>query len=73
MLAAIRLEDYGDKIEDTLLVALAEPSKGAKSSNLQDPLATSKWEKVSWKLCKFVHELCECKLCSFCSSIELLV
>ncbi|KAI3772903.1 hypothetical protein L6452_04097 [Arctium lappa] len=46
VLAAIRLEDYADKIEDTLLLALGEPSKGAKSSNLQDPLATSKWEQI---------------------------
>ncbi|XP_024967999.1 protein ROOT HAIR DEFECTIVE 3-like [Cynara cardunculus var. scolymus] len=46
VLAAIRLEDYADKIEDTLLLALTEPSKGAKSSNLQDPLATSKWEQI---------------------------
>ncbi|GKA31221.1 root hair defective 3-like protein [Tanacetum coccineum] len=42
---AIRLEDYSDKIEGMLLLALAEPNKGPEnSSNLQDPLETSKWE-----------------------------
>ncbi|KVI12326.1 Root hair defective 3 GTP-binding [Cynara cardunculus var. scolymus] len=44
-----RISDYADKIEDTLLLALTEPSKGAKSSNLQDPLATSKWEQKANK------------------------
>ncbi|GJX64419.1 root hair defective 3-like protein [Tanacetum coccineum] len=46
VLVAIRLEDYSDKIEGMLLLALAEPNKGPEnSSNLQDPLATSKWDK----------------------------
>nr|XP_043622361.1 protein ROOT HAIR DEFECTIVE 3-like [Erigeron canadensis] len=46
-LVAIRLEDYADKIEGILLVSLAEPNKGPdKSSSSQDPLATSKWEKI---------------------------
>ncbi|XP_071699345.1 protein ROOT HAIR DEFECTIVE 3-like [Rutidosis leptorrhynchoides] len=36
VVAAIRLEDYGDRVEGILLGALAEPSKGPNtSSNLQ--------------------------------------
>lgn len=47
VLAAIRLEDYGDKIQGILLVALADPAQASdKNSNVQDPLATCKWEKV---------------------------
>ncbi|CAI9297393.1 unnamed protein product [Lactuca saligna] len=47
VLAAIRLEDYGDKIQGILLVALADPAQASdKNSNVQDPLATSKWEKI---------------------------
>nr|GEV60259.1 protein root hair defective 3-like [Tanacetum cinerariifolium] len=47
VLVAIRLEDYSDKTEGMLLLALAEPNKGPEnSSNLQDPLATSKWDKI---------------------------
>ncbi|XP_071689948.1 protein ROOT HAIR DEFECTIVE 3-like [Rutidosis leptorrhynchoides] len=47
VVAAIRLEDYGDKIEIIILGAFAEPSKGPDTiSNLQDPLATSHWEKI---------------------------
>lgn len=57
MVAAIRLEDYGDKIEGILLGALAEPGKGPdNNSNLQDPLATSKWDKVPGNLSKYLHE-----------------
>ncbi|KAK9055677.1 hypothetical protein SSX86_026762 [Deinandra increscens subsp. villosa] len=47
VLAAIRLEDYADRIQTVLLQALAEPSISPdKSSNMQNPLATSKWEKI---------------------------
>ncbi|KAL7588713.1 hypothetical protein Lser_V15G38977 [Lactuca serriola] len=47
VLAAIRLEDYGDKIQGILLVALADPAQASdKNSNVQDPLATCKWEKI---------------------------
>ncbi|XP_076896400.1 protein ROOT HAIR DEFECTIVE 3-like [Bidens hawaiensis] len=47
VLAAIRLEDYGDRIETTLVQALADPTNAPdKNSNLQNPLATSKWDKI---------------------------
>ncbi|KAK9055661.1 hypothetical protein SSX86_026746 [Deinandra increscens subsp. villosa] len=50
VLAAIRLEDYADRIQTVLLQALAEPSISPdKSSNMQNPLATSKWEKKANK------------------------
>lgn len=66
MVAAIRLEDYADRIETTLVQALADPTVGPeKNSNLQNPLATSKWEKVSWNL----HQNLKY---NFCSSIGFL-
>ncbi|KAJ0761552.1 hypothetical protein HanOQP8_Chr04g0151161 [Helianthus annuus] len=47
VLAAIRLEDYNDRIETVLIQALADPTNVAdKNSNLQNPLATSKWDKI---------------------------
>ncbi|XP_075492309.1 protein ROOT HAIR DEFECTIVE 3-like isoform X1 [Primulina tabacum] len=49
VMAAIRLDDDVDAIENTLSLALVEPSKSGTStnrSNLVDPLASSTWEEV---------------------------
>lgn len=45
----ISLDDYDDEIEDILILTLAEPDKDPnKSSNLQGPFLTDKWEKVTY-------------------------
>ncbi|PWA50185.1 root hair defective protein [Artemisia annua] len=47
VLAAIRLDGDADKIADTLVITLLDPTKVAvKSSSSNDPLASSTWEKV---------------------------
>ncbi|ONM40595.1 Protein ROOT HAIR DEFECTIVE 3 [Zea mays] len=48
-MAAIRLEEDGDNIENTLSVALVDTSKPGttdRSIQLTDPLASSSWERV---------------------------
>nr|GEW29119.1 protein root hair defective 3-like [Tanacetum cinerariifolium] len=47
VLAAIRLDGDADRIADTLVITLLDPTKVAvKSSTSNDPLASSTWEKV---------------------------
>ncbi|KAJ0519970.1 putative P-loop containing nucleoside triphosphate hydrolase [Helianthus annuus] len=47
VLAAIRLDGDADKIQETLILTLLDPTKVAvKSSTSNDPLASSTWEKV---------------------------
>jgi len=49
-MAAIRLEEDGDNIENTLSVALVDTSKPGttdRSIQLSDPLASSSWERVT--------------------------
>ncbi|XP_059641371.1 protein ROOT HAIR DEFECTIVE 3-like [Cornus florida] len=49
VMAAIRLDDVADNIENTLSVALVDNRSGAvtnKSSTSYDPLASSTWEEV---------------------------
>lgn len=49
MLAAIRLDADGDKIGNTLVLALVDHKKDAsKSISMRDPLASSTWEEVSF-------------------------
>ncbi|GKD99863.1 root hair defective 3-like protein, partial [Tanacetum coccineum] len=46
VLAAIRLDGDADRIADTLVITLLDPTKVAvKSSTSNDPLASSTWEK----------------------------
>jgi protein SEY1 len=48
-LAAIRLDEDGDNIENTLSLALvdtARPGSTDRSIQLIDPLASSSWERV---------------------------
>ena len=49
-MAAIRLEEDGDNIENTLSIALVDTSKPGttdRSIRLSDPLASSSWERVT--------------------------
>lgn len=48
IMAAIRLTDDADTVENTLSLALLEPKSGASTNKsvLADPLASSTWEKV---------------------------
>lgn len=49
VMAAIRLDEETDKIEDTLLLALVDvSSNGVKNRSIQslDPLASSSWQEV---------------------------
>jgi hypothetical protein len=58
-MAAIRLEEDGDNIENTLSVALVDASRPGttdRSIQLSDPLASSSWERVR-KLCFFMSNL----------------
>ncbi|GKD70275.1 root hair defective 3-like protein [Tanacetum coccineum] len=50
VLAAIRLDGDADRIADTLVITLLDPTKVAvKSSTSNDPLASSTWEKEANK------------------------
>lgn len=56
-LAAIRLDEDGDNIENTLSLALVDTAKpGTTDRSIQslDPLASSSWERVR-KLCVMCH------------------
>lgn len=49
-MAAIRLDDYTDNIENTLSAALVDNVKSAvtnRSITTLDPLASSTWEEVT--------------------------
>lgn len=48
VMAAVRLEDSADSIENTLSLALVDPKSGAGASRSisADPLASSSWDEV---------------------------
>lgn len=61
-MAAVRLEDEGDSIDKTLIVALVDGKAGASSS--VDPLASSTWDEVIGLLVWFFFEAI-CKQMNF--------
>lgn len=48
VMAAVRLDDDADSIENTLSLALVDPKSGAAASRgiSADPLASSSWDEV---------------------------